>query len=188
VNPFASASLLLFCLALVLYRGQCRNAWRNVGVPWPFYARKPLLNSQQVLYQRLVAALPGHTVLSSVPVSEVLGIKRGHDAQTWTRRIRHLQYDFVVWANDGTVLAAVELEAGVRAEKDYTSADKTKERASLEAGVRLLRWQVKALPEHAQIQAEFGVPLTQIFEEGAASANHSWWPPISSDRRHPPAT
>jgi hypothetical protein len=82
-------------------------------------------------------------------------------------------------------LVVIELEDSVRSEKEYASVYQIKARASAEAGVRLLRWQARALPEHAEIQAMFGVPLTQVFEDVASSANQSWWPPISSGTRKP---
>lgn len=183
MNPFTIVSLLLLCLALILHLAQRRNAWRAPGVAWPFFARKPLVGPEQVLYQRLVTALPGYIVLSNVPVSSVLGIKRGHSAVIWIRRIRSLQYDFVVFSKDATVLVAIEIEDGARTVKDFSSAAQIKARASTAAGVRLLLWQSRALPEHAEIQAVFGVPLTQVFEEVEPSANQSWWPPISSAGR-----
>ncbi len=188
MNPFSVASLLLLCLALVLHWVQRRNAWRIADSVWPFYARNPSVGPEQVLFQRLVTALPGYSVCSGVPLSEVLGVKRGHNAQIWNRRIHHLQYDFVVCSKDDNVLVAIELEDGVRSDKDPANADAIKERASAAAGVRLLRWQARALPGHAEIQAMFGVPLTQVFEEMASSANQSWWPPISSGTGSAPMT
>ena len=98
-----------------------------------------------------------------------------------------MQYDLVVCAQDATVLAAIALEDSARSDKAPTSADRIIERASHAAGVRLLHWQVRALPEHAEIRAVFGLPLTQVFEEVASSANQSWWPPISGATRKPPA-
>jgi hypothetical protein len=96
-----------------------------------------------------------------------------------------LQYDFVVFSKEATVLFAIELQDSVRNEKEYSRADQIKSRASTEGGVHLLRWQARALPGHAEIQVVFGVPLTQVFEEVASSANQSWWPPISSGTRKP---
>jgi hypothetical protein len=187
LNPFAIAALLLLIAALGLRWFQRRNAWLSAGEPWPFYARRALPGYEQVLYQRLVSALPEYRVLSRVPVSSVLGVRRGHDAQTWTRRIRHLQYDLVVCAQDATVLAAIELQDSARRGETSTSADRIIERASNAAGVPLMHWQASALPEHAEIRAVFGLPLTQVFEEVASSANQSWWPPLSSARRNTPA-
>jgi hypothetical protein len=188
LNPFALASLLLLCLALLLRLFQRRNDWRHADAPWPFYARKPLAGPEQVLYQRLVTDLPGYLILSGVPVSAVLGVRRGHNAQTWVRRLRHLQYDFVVCGPDATVLAAIQLEDSARSEHAASSAEYTIERASDAAGVRLLRWPARALPGHAEIRAAFALPLTQIYEEAASSANQSWWPSLSSARLKPPVS
>jgi hypothetical protein len=33
---------------------------------WPFYAKKPLSQSEQILYFRLVQALPDHIILAQV--------------------------------------------------------------------------------------------------------------------------
>ena len=184
MNPFTIISLLLLCLALVLHLVQRRSAWRNADSAWPVYAKNPSVGPEQVLYQRLVTALPGYSVFSGVPLSDVLGVKRGHNAQIWSRRIRHLQYDFVVCSKDTNVLVAIELEDGVRSDKAHSSAEAIKERASTAAGVRLLRWQTRALPGQAEIQAMFGVPLTQVFEEVASGASQSWWQPISSTGRN----
>ena len=185
MNLFTIATVLLLCVVLGLRLNRRHVAKRNAKEPWPFYAKRPLAGPEQVLHQRLVTALPGFIVMTRVPVSGVLGIKRGHNIKTWTPRIRHLQYDFVVCSKDATVLAAIELEDSARRDKDKASADQIKDRASAAAGVRLLRWQARALPEHAEIRALFGLPLTQIFEDISSGANASWWPPISSAGHKP---
>ena len=139
MNLFAIATLLLLCVVLGLHLNRRRAAKRNAREPWPFYAKRPLAGPEQVLHQRLVTALPGFIVMSRVPVSGVLGIKRGHNIKTWTLRIRHLQYDFVVCSKDATVVAAIKLEASARRDIRKASADQFKDRASAAAGVRLLR-------------------------------------------------
>jgi hypothetical protein len=188
VTLFTLATLLLLCVVVGLRLVRRRNARRDAKQPWPFYAKRPLPGPEQVLHQRLVSALPGHIVMSRVPLSGVLGIKRGHDTQTWDRRIRPLQYDFVVCAKDSTVLLAIELQGSARHEKTPAGTDQIKERASAAAGVRIVRWHARALPGHAEIQAEFGVPLNQVFEEFAPGANASWWPPVSSGTGSRPDT
>lgn len=45
--------------------------------PWPFYAKKPLTQPEQVLYHRLIAAMPECIVLAQVQLSQVLGVKKG---------------------------------------------------------------------------------------------------------------
>ncbi len=186
VNSLAIASVCLLGLALGLRVVQRRNAWREADVQWPFYLRKPLVSPRQLLYQRLVSALPGHLVLSDVALCSVLAVKRGSDPGNWTRRIRHLRYDFVVCTHDATVLAAIELDDSARNARDAANVGPIKKQISTQAGLRLLHWKANALPDQAQIQAVFGVPLTLFFEDVASSANQSWWPSLSSARRRPP--
>ena len=64
--------------------------------PWPFYVKKPLSQPEQVLYHRLVKALPDHIVLAQVQVSRVLGVKKGFSFNEWNNRINRMSYDFVV--------------------------------------------------------------------------------------------
>lgn len=40
---------------------------------WPFYSKKPLSAPEQILYFRLVKALPDHIVLAQVQLSRLLG-------------------------------------------------------------------------------------------------------------------
>jgi hypothetical protein len=174
LNPFTIAALLLLCAALGVSLFQRRSAWRDASAAWPFYAKKPLASPAQVVYQRLVSALPGHLVLSRVPVSGVLGVKRGFDVDVWKPRLRHLEYDFVVCSKDATVLAAIVLDDQPRSAKDASNADGIKERASAAAGVRLIRWQAKALPDMAEIQELFGELQIPSFEDLGSSANQSW--------------
>jgi hypothetical protein len=130
--------------------------------------------------------LPGHIVLFRVPVSGVLGVKRGFDFDAWGKRIRHLQYDFVVCAKDATVLAAIELFDKPGNEKAHTRSDWIKAQASAAAGVQLMRWQAKALPDQAAIQALFGEIPMPTLEEIGSSANQSWWPAVSIAKPDPP--
>ena len=54
---------------------------------WPFYAKKPLSQPEQILYFRLVQALPEHIILAQVQLSRLLGVKKGSNYQAWSNRI-----------------------------------------------------------------------------------------------------
>lgn len=123
--------------------------------PWPYRVRQLVSPAQLGFYQRLCAALPDHMVLVHVPVTRVLGVRRGFDAHAWYQRIHRLSYDFVVCNRDGWVLAAVELEDVRPADPQRDETARRKERATAAAGVPLLRWPMQALPERAAIQARF---------------------------------
>ena len=131
--------------------------------PWPFYAKKPLTHPEQVLYHRLVAALPDHIVLAQVQLSRALGVKKGFNFQEWNNRINRMSYDFLVCAKDSTVLAAIELDDKSHDTAARAATDAKKDRASAAAGIRLIRWRVKALPDDAAIR--------QPIEEPAGRAN-----------------
>jgi hypothetical protein len=128
---------------------------------WPFYKKKPLSGPEQVLYHRLVAALPEHIVLAQVQVSRVLGVKKGQNFSHWNNRINRMSYDFVVCAKDATVIAAIELDDKTHDAPSRIEADTKKEQATQAAGIQLIRWHVKTLPDHDAIRyaiAEANVP------------------------------
>ncbi|KNZ34573.1 MAG: hypothetical protein AD742_00665 [Methylibium sp. NZG] len=132
-----------------------RGLLGGAGGPWPFYAKRPLSQPEQVLYHRLVKALPEHIVLAQVQVSRVLGVKKGFSFHEWNNRINRLSYDFVVCGKDSTVLAAIELDDKSHESTARAETDKRKERATSAANVQLIRWHVKSLPDQAAIQAAF---------------------------------
>lgn len=122
------------------------------NVPWPFFAKRPLSTPEQVLYHRLINALPDHFVLAQVQVSRVLGVKRGFDFNRWNNRINRLSYDFVVCSLDSTVLAAIELDDSSHARPSRVEADQRKAKATAAAGITLIRWHVRSLPDELEIQ------------------------------------
>ena len=122
--------------------------------PWPFYIKKPLTQPELVLYYRLVRALPDHIVLAQVQVSRVLGVKKGSNFSEWNNRINRLSYDFVVCSKDSTVLAAIELDDKSHESSRRSATDEKKNKATADAGLRLIRWNVKALPDESAIQAQ----------------------------------
>ena len=107
--------VLVAFLAIVAYavisvfRKRAAEAEAVDDKPWPFYSKRPLSQPEQVLYHRLVAALPEHIVLAQVQLSRVMGVKKGFGARGWLNRINRMSFDFVVCLKDSTVVAAIEL-------------------------------------------------------------------------------
>lgn len=133
--------------------------------PWPFYPRRPLSAPEQVLYFRLVKALPECIVLAQVQVSRVLGVKKGENFHQWNNRINRLSYDFVVCSKDSTVIAAIELDDKSHESASRVEVDQRKDRATRDAGVRLIRWHVKSLPDDAQIRKLVGLQPVSALPE-----------------------
>lgn len=104
----------------------------------------------------MVKALPGQIVLAQVQVSRVLGVKKGAKFSEWNNKINRMSYDFVICSKDSTVLAVVELDDKTHESKTRQEADARKNRATADAGVKLVRWNVKALPDEVAIALELG--------------------------------
>ena len=122
---------------------------------WPFYAKKPLSHPEQVLYFLLVQALPDHIILAQVQLSRLLGVKKGSNYQAWSNRINRMSVDYVVCNKDSSIVAVIELDDATHERKDRQTADAKKDKALAAAAVRIVRWQVKAIPNMATIQATF---------------------------------
>ena len=159
--PLVVLFIVLALVALVIIKK--RGFTGSAEGPWPFYAKRPLSQPEQVLYHRLVKSLPEHIVLAQVQVSRILGVKKGFKFHEWNNRINRLSYDFVVCSKDSTVLAAIELDDKSHEATDRAETDKKKEKATSAAGVRLIRWHVKALPDQTTIQRAFAAGAIQPF-------------------------
>lgn len=139
--------------------------------PWPFVAKKPLTQPEQILYHRLVQALPERIVLAQVQLSRVLGVKKGVNFAEWNNRINRMSLDFVVCAKDSTVIAAVELDDSSHEKTSRVRNDAKKERALSSAGISVLRWQARALPDEAAIRQAFAAEQPNIaFDRDAAKS------------------
>jgi very-short-patch-repair endonuclease len=120
---------------------------------WPFYAKKPLSQPEQVLYFRLIEALPNHIILAQVQLSRFLGVKKGHNYQSWSNRINRMSADFVVCNKDSSIVAVIELDDSTHQKPDRQTADAKKDKALEAAEVKIIRWQAKAIPDVSTIKA-----------------------------------
>ena len=122
---------------------------------WPFYAKTPLSQPEQVLYFRLVQALPEHIILAQVQLSRLLGVAKGNNYRAWVNRINRMSADFVVCNKDSSIVAVIELDDATHQKGDRQAADAKKDKALASADVRVIRWQAKAIPNVATIQSTF---------------------------------
>ncbi|HQV23541.1 MAG TPA: DUF2726 domain-containing protein, partial [Agitococcus sp.] len=64
--------------------------------------------------------------------------------------------DFVVCAPDGAkILAAIELDDSSHEKAERIQADAKKDKALRSAGVPIIRWPVKGMPQVPQLRADF---------------------------------
>lgn len=120
-----------------------------------FFKKKPLTEIEQGLYFRLVTALPEHIVLAQVQISQLIGVKKGPQWQTWFNKISRKSADFVVCKKDFSVAAVIELDDATHQREDRKNADTDKNAALNGAGIKIIRWQAKNLPTVEMIAASF---------------------------------
>jgi hypothetical protein len=150
-----STAVILFVVALVVVLAILRRNRSAAGPsPWPFYLKRLLTQPEQVLYHRLVKSLPNHVVLAQVQMSRVLGVKKGFRFHEWNNRINRMSYDFVICDKSATVIAAIELDDKSHESERRIESDAKKSKATTDAGLRLIRWHVKSLPDELTIQRE----------------------------------
>jgi len=144
--------VLLAVLAIIFTKLKRLSSHGDGEVAWPFYAKKPLTQPEQVLYHRLVSALPDHIVLAQVQLSRILGVKQGNNFHEWNNRINRMSLDFVICGKDSSIIAAIELDDKSHEKASRKEADDKKNKALSSAGVKLVRWQVNALPDDVAIR------------------------------------
>ena len=122
--------------------------------PWPLEAKRQLLTERErALYQRLVQCLPGYIVLAQVQLLQVFNFKRSQRSYAIHNRISQLSIDFLILNPDTSIVAAVELDDATHAPEKRRQADARKDHALKSAGVPLIRWNAKNLPDRVAILA-----------------------------------
>src|ERR1700722_7679638 len=154
MNAPTATALFIFALivAVAIISGYRRSS--AASAPWPFYLKRLLTQPEQVLYHRLVKALPNHIVLAQVQVSRVLGVKQGSRIHEWNNPINRLSYGFVICDKAAAVIAAIELDDNSHKSERRRASDAKKTKAPLDAGLKRVRWHVASLPDEAMIQRE----------------------------------
>jgi hypothetical protein len=121
---------------------------------WPLESKRHLLTERErVLFQRLRDALPDHVVLAQVQLIHLLIFERGKWTQALFNRVCQLSVDFVVLRPDTSIVAAIELDDASHDRDNRRKADARKTHALHSAGIHLVRWNAKTLPDLPTIVA-----------------------------------
>lgn len=155
-------ALILIACTLVAIHFYARFAKPNSAPEgeFPFYAKKAMSAPEQILYFRLVRSLPEHVILAQVGLSRLLGVKRGYKFTEWNNRINRMSADFVVCAKDSSVIAVIELDDVSHEREQNRMNDAKKDKALDAAGIRVVRWHVRSMPDEAIIRETFSARHT----------------------------
>jgi very-short-patch-repair endonuclease len=124
---------------------------RKKSDDWPVYCKLPLTRPEQVLYFRLREALPEHVILAQVSMSRFIGVKRGHNFQSIFNRYNRMTVDYLICNKGMRIIAVVELDDASHVNRKREDDDRKKDEIVAAAGLRMIRWNVKDLPDAATI-------------------------------------
>lgn len=144
------ALLLLICSFLLF------KCWKNISNNdeiWPYLKKKVLSNPEQILYSRLIKALPEYIVLAQVPLSRFIEVRKVNNYQKYFNKISRLSVDYLVCNKDFSVLKAIELDDSSHNNKARKLVDIRKDSAFKAAGIDIIRWRVESLPDEKIIKA-----------------------------------
>lgn len=153
MSPWVIPIVVLVVVTAAFVLARVRGLSKGGDGQWPFYLKKPLSDPEQVLYHRLVAAIPDCIILAQGQLSRVLGVKKEAPFHEWNNRINRMSLDFLVCLKDSTVVAAIELDDSSHDRSSRVEADARKDKALVDAGVTVIRWSVNAIPNEAAIRA-----------------------------------
>lgn len=119
-----------------------------------YYSKKPLSDSEQVLYHRLKEALPQNEILAQVSFSRFIYTKGSDQKENLSlnNRSRQKVIDFLICKPDFSIEAAIELDDSTHIQQK----DEERDKILNSAGLRIIRWNVKNMPSKEEITATFG--------------------------------
>ena len=155
-NPIFALLMVLVVAAAALgaFASKLKPRDSLFAKPWPLEAKRQLLTERErALYQRLVQSLPNHIVLAQVQLLQVLKFQTGRRTPAILNRFNQLSLDFLILGPDTSIVAAVELDDATHSREASRQADARKDHALKSAGVPLIRWNAKSLPDRVAILA-----------------------------------
>ncbi|GAB1435249.1 hypothetical protein MASR2M32_14730 [Sphaerotilus sulfidivorans] len=139
-------------LAVLVLRRSGAAASGNAELPteWPLTQRPIFSPEERALYRQLRTALPHHMILAKLPLVRFCQPEDREELRYWFNLLGPIHVSFVVCADNGKVLAAVDIERPSRPASKRTAAIKL---AVLDAcRVRYVRCRADQLPTAAELQ------------------------------------
>lgn len=121
---------------------------------------KLLNESEQVLYQRLVEAMPNMLVFVQVGLAQLAQL-RGRKAMEDLRDMNGRGVDFVVCRDDFAIIAAIELTWPKPAHAGVSQAEEVKAKALESLGVPLIVFRPNELPDADAISREIAAAIVR---------------------------
>ena len=171
-------TIALAVLAIVAIAAFIWFSRRLVPRRLPYFAKDYLCSKgEQAFYRVLMNAVPpGMGISMKTRLSDVIGCSAEGWKAGYGAKISQKHVDFVIIDPVTTaILLVIELDDKTHERPDRASTDEKKNKASADAGLRLIRWHVRSLPSEELIRQELIVSSGAVAERtepyiGAKSA------------------
>lgn len=164
------ASLGLLLVAMMLRRRQAaptpqRDDSLDTVAAWPPQAVRVMTLGERQAFEVLRRALPGHVILSQVPLSRFISVPTRNPYQQWLQRAGRLAVDVLVCDASSRAIAAIEVRTAEESQRAARRHQRLME-VLRAAGVEVYEWNEDDLPSVAEARELF-VPKTASKEEQA---------------------
>lgn len=145
--------LVIGVIVILVWAKKRKSTDENTKDPLPYFRKKTLLNEkEQVLFHRLIEAMPTCYVMAQVRLADIVGIKKCKSWQSWFNKINRKSVDFVICDKSFAVLACIELDGKTHAQEERQKADENKDEALKAAGIPIIRIEASKLPSTEEIK------------------------------------
>lgn len=122
---------------------------------WPFAPMAFMTDSEVRFFARLQEALPEYFIFAQVQLSRLIECTDAEDAKFWFNRINRMSADYVIVHRDAKqVMAVIELDDWTHDRPDRRRADQKKNKAIESAGLPMIRFDGRKMPEVAQLRRQ----------------------------------
>lgn len=114
-----------------------------------------MTNSEVRFFALLQEAMPEHFIFAQVQLSRLIQCTDSQDAAFWFNRICRMSADYVLVDRDAqTVIAVIELDDWTHDKPERRRADQKKTKAIESAGLPLIRFDGRRMPNATQLRHE----------------------------------
>lgn len=165
LDPTSIAALGTACLLLMLLALQRRQRARSRArrsahgdaidtvTGWRPEATRVLTSHDLAAMRTLAEAMPGHLVLSQVPLARFVRVPTRNSYAEWLARVGNVNADLLLCDADSRVLAVVDVRAAQESERSRLRHERMA-RVLRAAGIPVLVWRQDKLPSAAQAGAQ----------------------------------
>ncbi len=155
IHPlYVLAGAALVGATIALLRRQSAPQGRDFSTPWPVTLKRRLLTPVELeLYERLVQSLPEYRIFAQVSLRQLLELRGWQRNWKILNQFAQLSMDFVVVTPDAVAIVGIELDDTSHARSDRQDADARKTHALRSAGLPLIRWTTRTLPDRESIKS-----------------------------------